>query len=70
MKTKWFVLLSTTIFIVASCKKNDCEEKTKEPNCSCSSVYKPVCGCNGVTYSNSCEADCYGIDEYTAGICK
>lgn len=36
----------------------------------CSSNYVPVCGCNGVTYSNSCEARNAGVKSYTSGECN
>jgi len=36
----------------------------------CISIYEPVCGCNNVTYSNSCEAIYYGgVLTYTDGAC-
>jgi len=36
----------------------------------CSFLYAPVCGCNGVTYSNECVADNYsGVTEWTDGEC-
>ncbi len=37
----------------------------------CSFLYAPVCGCNGVTYSNECVADNYsGVTEWTDGECE
>jgi hypothetical protein len=36
----------------------------------CPAVVDPVCGCNGITYNNSCEATYYGgVTEYTTGPC-
>jgi Kazal-type serine protease inhibitor domain len=46
-----------------------CKGKPK-PNCPCTDVFAPVCGCDGVTYSNSCEATCAGVLSYTPGSCE
>jgi hypothetical protein len=37
---------------------------------ACQDVYAPVCGCNGVTYPNACEAWIAGIKQFTQGGCN
>ncbi len=37
----------------------------------CSTIYEPVCGCDSVTYSNSCVAvNHYGVAQFTPGECQ
>ncbi len=44
------------------------EDCAPEP-CICSLLYRPVCGVDGSTYPNSCQADCAGIDIACSGEC-
>ena len=40
-----------------------------DPNMMCTDLWEPVCGCNGVTYSNSCYATNAGVTTYVDGEC-
>lgn len=72
MKLKLVVslILSITLFIIVSCQKEkmECIENI-DPDCVCTMIYDPVCGCNGKTYGNVCMAGCAGIRVIKDGPC-
>ncbi|MBK8700463.1 MAG: hypothetical protein IPN29_13400 [Saprospiraceae bacterium] len=47
-----------------------CYDKSlAQPSMKCDEDRRPVCGCNGVTYKNACEAGKAGVLRYKWGPC-
>lgn len=61
-----FILIS-----ILSCnsKEDDCKALYSRQDVACTREYVPVCGCNNRTYSNSCEANAWGIEDFSVGEC-
>ena len=49
---------------------DNCMEPKRDVNSACHRILDEVCGCNGVTYGNSCEAYNQGVRNWTNGKCK
>ncbi|MEM6346321.1 MAG: Kazal-type serine protease inhibitor [Bacteroidota bacterium] len=61
--------MTMALLSLGGCQENQCFEYSF-PHCeNCIGIIQPVCGCNGKTYRNPCEAECKGIKTYRYGDC-
>lgn len=69
---KPYLLLILLSALGVSCDRNDgdCVDPDRIKNVACTTEYNPVCGCNNITYGNSCEADRAGVTRWTPGACR
>ena len=71
MNKPLFFLAILALLALQSGAQQCVDESLIDPGAICLTIWNPVCGCNGVTYSNACEAENGGgVTSWTAGPCE
>lgn len=72
MKNTIYIALILTSMAFIGCSKGaekvNCVANVNE-DCICTMEYDPVCGCDDITYSNECTANCAGVEIVSKGEC-
>ena len=65
------IIITLFIVLFKSIAFADCiDESNISDNYVCTENWSPVCGCDGITYSNDCYAENAGVTEWTEGECQ
>ena len=72
------VFMILLISLIGSCSEKSTDEPEPiciddsliDPNNACYKIFAPVCGCDGITYSNDCIAKNSGLLNFQEGACN
>jgi len=81
MKLAFLFMLISLFTLKGYAKSEECMGEQKIIPCTrecmgeqkiipCTREYKPVCGCDEITYSNACVAESAGVLKWSDGACK
>ena len=68
MKYLFFAMIVFASCTTTKTDMNNCKGEAIK-DCMTTMEYKPVCGCDGKTYSNAGVAKCAGVKSWTEGEC-
>lgn len=63
------VMLAVVLVVQLATTSAVVEAALPREGCICNEIYQPVCGANGETYGNTCQAKCAGVRVLYNGKC-